>query len=82
MYIGLHVMYLLFLSNFNENYILSTDFRKILKTIFMKNRSVGVELFHADVRAEGLTDMTKLIDTFRNFANAPKQPMRRTRFCV
>jgi hypothetical protein len=34
----------------------------------MKIPPVGVELFHAD----GRTDMTKLIVTFRNFANAPK----------
>ena len=38
----------------------------------MKIRLVGAELFHADVRADGRTDMTKLIVAFRNFANAPK----------
>ena len=31
MHIGLHVKYRLFLSDFNENLIFSTDFRKILK---------------------------------------------------
>jgi hypothetical protein len=31
-------------------------------------RPVVVALFHAD----GQTDITKLIDAFRNFANAPK----------
>jgi hypothetical protein len=31
MYVGLHVKYLLFLSDFNINRILSTDFRKILE---------------------------------------------------
>ena len=35
---------------------------------FMKIRPVGAELFHADRQ----TDMTKLIFTFRNFANASK----------
>ena len=35
---------------------------------FMKIRSVGAELFHAD----GRTDMTKLTAAFRNFANASK----------
>ena len=34
----------------------------------MKFRSVQVELFRADKR----TDMTKLIDAFRNLAKAPK----------
>jgi len=33
----------------------------------MKIRPVIAELFHADRR----TDMTKLIDAIRNFANAP-----------
>jgi len=36
----------------------------------MKIRPVGGELFHADRRADGRTDMTKLIVAFRNFANA------------
>ena len=34
----------------------------------MKIRPVGAELFHTD----GQTDMTKLTDVYRNFANAPK----------
>jgi len=33
----------------------------------MKIRPVGAKLFHAD----GRTDMTKLIDNFGNFPNAP-----------
>jgi hypothetical protein len=39
----------------------------------MKIRPVGAELFHADGRMGGQTDMTKLIIVFRNFANAPKK---------
>jgi hypothetical protein len=41
----------------------------------MKIRPVGAELFHANRQTEkdfGRTDMTKLIATFRNFANAHK----------
>jgi len=34
----------------------------------MRIRPVGAELFHAD----GRTDMTKLLVTFRNYANASK----------
>jgi hypothetical protein len=35
---------------------------------FMKIRPVGAELF----RADGRTDVTELITTFRNYANSPK----------
>jgi hypothetical protein len=38
----------------------------------MKIRPVGAELFHADGRTDGQTDMTKLIVAFGKFANAPK----------
>jgi hypothetical protein len=38
----------------------------------MKIRPVETELFYADGRTDGETDMTKLIVAFRNFANAPK----------
>jgi len=37
----------------------------------MKIGQVGAELFHASRRADGRTDMTKLIVAFPNFANAP-----------
>jgi len=37
----------------------------------MKIRPVGAELYHVERRADGRTDMTKLIVAFRNFANAP-----------
>jgi len=43
-------------------------FKKYLTLNFMKINPVGAKLFHV----EGWTDMTKLITTFRNFANAPK----------
>jgi len=33
---------------------------------------VGAELFHADGRTDGHTDMTKLIVTFRNLTKAPE----------
>jgi len=33
-------------------------------------RPVGAELFHAEGRTDGRTDMTKPVVAFRNFANA------------
>jgi len=67
-YIGLHVKYPLFLSDFNETWIFSTYFHKSIQmSILMKIRRVGAELFHVDWR----TDMTKLTVAFRNFANVP-----------
>jgi len=63
MYTGIHVKYPLFLSYLNETWIVSTDFRKMLKYQFCR---VGAELLHVD----GQTDMTKPIVAFRNFANA------------
>jgi hypothetical protein len=38
----------------------------------MKIRPVGTDFFLADRRADGKTNMTKLIVAFRNFENAPK----------
>jgi len=38
----------------------------------MKIRRMGDEWFHAEGRADRQTDMTKLVVTFHNFANAPK----------
>ena len=35
----------------------------------MKIRPVGTELFHADGRTDGQTDMAKLIVAFRNLVN-------------
>ena len=50
-YIGLHVRYPLFLSDFNETLAFSTDFSKNIQIQnFMKILPVGAELFHADRR--------------------------------
>ena len=66
MYIVLHVKYHLFLSDINETWIFSTDFRKIVR--FHENRSSG-----SRVITYGRTDMTKLIIALRNFVNAPEK---------
>ena len=71
---GLHVTYLLLLSDFNENWIFMERFSKNTQiSYFKKVLSVGVELFYADRR----TDMTKIIVAFRYFANAPENGVKR-----
>ena len=53
MYIGFHVKYRLFLSDFNEILIFLVRFSKYPNiSNFMKIRSVRAELFHADGRTE------------------------------
>jgi len=39
----------------------------------MKIHPVGAELLHADCRTDGRTDVTKVVVTFLNFANAPRK---------
>jgi hypothetical protein len=62
----------LFLSNFNEIWILSRQiFEKVLNIKFYQNPSSG-----SQVVARGETDMSRLTVAFRNFANAPKNALR------
>jgi hypothetical protein len=70
MYIGLHVIFLLFFSDFNETWIFSTDFWKVVK-YRMSLKSVQWKPSRSR-RMDRWTDMTKLMVAFRNFANAPK----------
>jgi len=65
MYIGLHVKYQLFLSDLNETSIFSTDFRKKPPTSnFMKIRSVGTELFHADGQTDRRDEANRRFSQF------------------
>ena len=72
MYVGLRVKYPIFLSDFNEIWVFSTDFSKNIQIFnFMKFRLVRAK-FHSHRRTDGQTDKTQLIVAFNNFANAPK----------
>ena len=81
----LHVKYPLFLSDFNDTLIFSTDFQKKKKKKKKKklkcqvsSKSVPCEpSFSMRTDRERQTDMTKLIAAFRNFANAPDMTIRK-----
>jgi hypothetical protein len=69
-YVGLHVKHPLFFSNFNANWIFSTDFRKT-RIYQISLNSVQWEP-SCSTWSDGRTDWTKLWVAFRNFADAPK----------
>jgi hypothetical protein len=69
MYIGLHVQYPLFFSEFNETCTFPSDFRKTLK--FHENPSEGSRVAPRGC-TDGQNDMTKVTLALRSFANAPK----------
>jgi hypothetical protein len=66
-----HVKYPLFLSDFNETWIFSTDLRNILNVNFHENPYSGSRV--PCRRTDRRTDMTKLIVDFRDFSKAPKR---------
>ena len=69
MYIGIHVKYPLFFSDFNETWILSTYFRKLSKYKFSW-KSVEGELScftRTDVRADRQTDRYDEVKSFSQF---------------
>ena len=73
MCIGLHVKCPLLFLDFGETFNVLDIFSKNTQIPnFLKILPVGAELFHADGRTDGQTDMTKIIVAFRNFANALK----------
>jgi hypothetical protein len=70
MYIGLHVKYQTYLSEFNETWIFCTDFRKISK-YQMSRKSIQWEP-SCSIWKDGQMNMSNLIVMFRNFVNASK----------
>ena len=46
----------------------------------MKIRPVGTEVFYADRRMDGQTDMTKLVVAYSNFENASSRINQETRW--
>ena len=68
MYIGLHVKYPPFLTDFNGTWIFSTDFRKYSNIKFQENPSSGsrvVPCGQKGGRTDGQTDMTMLAAAFQ-----------------
>jgi len=61
-----HVNYPLFMSDFNDTWIFSIDFREVLEY------QIPLKSVQWESRADGQTDMTKLTVAFRSFSNAPK----------
>jgi hypothetical protein len=71
-YIELNVKCTLFLSDFKKPNFLDRSSTNNIISNFINICPVGAELFYADRRTDRQTGMTKLIDAFRNFANATK----------
>jgi hypothetical protein len=71
MYIDFYVKYPLFLSEFNEIYLILTYFGKILIHKLHENLSIQSQIVPCSW-TDKQTEMTKLIVTIHNFANVPK----------
>jgi hypothetical protein len=67
----LYVEYLLFLSDLNTDWILSSDFQRMLKCKTLWKYILWEP--SCSIRRDGRTDMTKLIVAFCNFAMALKK---------
>jgi hypothetical protein len=70
---GLHVKYLLFLSDLNETLFFFDFFCEIYSDItFRENPSSGFRVVPRVRGTNGQTDTTKMIVAFQNIAKAPK----------
>jgi hypothetical protein len=72
MHTVLHVKYQLFLKDFKDTWILSTDFRNKLKYQIPSKSAQQGSLIVTCGQTDGQADMTKQIVAVHNFANAPK----------
>jgi len=68
LYTGLCVQYPVFLSDFKETQIFSTEFRKMINIKFHENLFGGRRVVTCG-RTDTATDITKLIATFGHFVN-------------
>ena len=75
MYVGLHVKYPLFLSDFIETWIFRQIFEEYSNINFGENPSGGRRAVWCGRAGGRRTDMTKPVVCLRNFANAPKMRM-------
>jgi len=69
-YIGVHVNYTLFLSDFNENWAILTYFRKTLKCVIPRQSVQGEH--SSSMQGYGQTDMKKVIVLVPNLSNVPE----------
>jgi len=65
-----YIKYLLFLSDLNETWIFSTDFRKILKCQILCNLFGGSLVVPCGQTEDRRADKTNVIVAFRDFAKA------------
>ena len=78
MFTGIHVRHPIFLPDFNETWVVSTDLRKILKYKISRKSVQWVPSF--SMLTDGHTALWKLIVAFRNFSNAPVKGIVCTNF--
>jgi hypothetical protein len=72
MYSSQYVKYALFLSYFNDTWILLKFFEESSSSKFHENPSSGSRVVPRE-QTDGRTEMAKVIVAFRNFAKAPEK---------
>ena len=75
MYVGLDVKKPFILSDSNETWIFSIDFRNVLKYKISSKSVQWEQRFFLCGRTDRQTDVTELMVAFSNFVNAPKNTL-------